>query len=49
MGPVETTLEIVSNRFMKNKLRLEHGQIRDTKMVREFKNLQADTRGPKIL
>lgn len=41
-GPGETSLEIASNLFKKNKLRLEHRQMRDTKMVREMKNLRAE-------
>lgn len=41
-GPGEMSLEILSNVFKKNKLRLEHRQMRDTKMVREMKNLQAE-------
>lgn len=44
---MKKTLEIVSNLFKKNKLRLEHRQIRDTEMVRKFKNLQAED--PKFL
>jgi len=32
-GPGETSLEIVSNLFKKNKLRLEHRQMKHTKMV----------------
>lgn len=48
-SPGEMSLEIVSNLFKKNKLRLEHWQICDTKMVREIKNLQAETRRTKLV
>ena len=48
-GPGETSLEIVSNLFKKNKLRLEHRQMKHTKMVWEMKKLQAETRGTKLV
>lgn len=44
-GPGKISLQILPLLFKKNKFILEHKQIRDTKMVREISNLQAETEG----
>lgn len=49
MGPGEMTSEIVSNLFYEKQVQTGTQPNKNTKMVREIKNLQAETRLPELV